>query len=355
MRKIVPGCLLIILASITFLMISCEINNEEPDITANNLKGMFVVCEGNYGTADGDITYYNTSDSTTVKSLYYSANSTEIGDVVQAFAIADTLGFIVVNNSQKVTVVNMKDFSVIKTLDGFSYPRSIIRADENTMYVTNGNGFSGNCIYSIDLETLEKSDTLEISKGLESIISVGSKAYVAVSGGWNNDGNTVIEIDPGTFSIVKTYNVASCPVDLVSDKDKNIWVYCKGMPDYSGYPEVSYTGMGICKINVSTDNVSTFSFSSMSSPGIYNITVSRDGSTIYYLNGGLYAMSASDAILPSASMIGQSFYGVDVDPQTGNIICLDAVNSKAVAYNSAGSLQFDFETSRFPVSVIFSY
>ena len=348
MRKIMLLC-----AGAIIMLVSCE---KDPDngITAKNMKGMFVVCEGNFGSAEGDITWYNPEDGNTVKSLYYSANGTELGDVAQSFIIADTLGLITVNNSQKVTVVNMKDFVAVKNLNNFSYPRSITRANEKTVYVANGNGFADNYIYSIDLTTLKKTDSLEVSTGPETLITAGDKVYATISGGWNNDGNTVIEINPETFEITKTYTVGSCPVDLVADNNKNIWVYCKGVPDYSAYPDISYTGMGLCKIDRTTGNVTTFEFTEMVSPGIYNVAASPDGKTIYYLNDGVFAVASTATSLPASALIDGSFYGIDVDPKSGNLVGLDAVNSKAVVFNTNGIEQYSFETGNFPNSVIFS-
>ncbi len=348
MRKIMLLC-----AGAIIMLVSCE---KDPDngITAKNMKGMFVVCEGNFGSAEGDITWYNPEDGNTVKSLYYSANGTELGDVAQSFIIADTLGLITVNNSQKVTVVSMKSFAMVKNLNNFSYPRGITRANEKTVYVANGNGSADNYIYSIDLTTLKKTDSLVVSKGPESLLTVGDKVYATISGGWNNDGNTVIEINPETFEITKTYTVGSCPVDLVADNNKNIWVYCKGVPDYSAYPDISYTGMGLCKIDRTTGNVTTFEFTEMVSPGIYNVAASPDGKTIYYLNDGVFAVASTATSLPASALIDGSFYGIDVDPKSGNLVGLDAVNSKAVVFNTNGIEQYSFETGNFPNSVIFS-
>ena len=337
------------------IMTACEKTVDDPDITANNLKGMFVVCEGVFGQANGDISFYDSDLNQTTKSLYSSTNGVPIGDVVQSFVIADTLGFIVVNNSQKVTVVNMKDFKAVKTITGFSYPRSVVRTDENTIYVSNGDGYSSNYIYSIDLASLKKTDSLEVTTGPEKLIVANSKVYAAIAGGWNNDGNTVIEIDPSTFTIANTFIVASVPVDVVADKNNNIWAYCKGIPDYSNYPNVTYTNSGISKINVATKIVATFPLTTMSSPGINNISVSKDGNVIYYLNDGLYSMSISATELPASKVIDQLFYGIDVDPRSGKIVCLDASDSKAVVYNSSGVKQNSIETLAFPNSVIFSY
>lgn len=337
------------------VLTSCEKTEDEPPITANNLKGMFVVCEGGFGQANGDITFYNSKSGQTTKSLYYSVNGVALGDIVQSFEIVDTLGFMVVNNSQKVTVVNMKDFKVVRTIDGFSYPRSVVRADENTVYVSNGNGISDNYICSISLTTLEKTNSLPVSTGPEKLIKVNSKVYAAIAGGYNNDGNTVIEIDPLSFSVVNTFTVSSVPVDVAADKDNNIWVYCKGVPDYSNYPDVTYSDAGISKINTSTKTVNSFPITNMSSPGINNIRVSKDGSLVYYLNDALYSMAVTATSLPTSKVVDQYFYGLDVDPQTGDIVCLDADNSKAVVYSSTGTKQTEFETAKFPNSVVFSY
>jgi len=337
------------------VLTSCEKTNDEPPLTVNNLKGMFVVCEGGFGHANGDITFYDSKSEQTTKSLFNSVNGVVLGDVVQSFEIVDTLGFIVVNNSQKVTVVNMKNFKVIKTISGFSYPRSVVRADENSVYVSNGDGSSGNYIYKISLSTLKKTDSLHVSTGPEKLIKANSKVYAAIAGGWNNDGNTVIQIDPSSFSIVNTFNVGSVPVDITSDKDNNLWAYCKGIPDYTNYPNVTYSGAGISKINITTKTVNTLPIADMSSSGINNITVSKDGSVIYFLNDALYSMPLTATTLPASKIVDQQFYGLDVDPQTGNIVCMDAVNLKAVVYDKTGVKQFEVETATFPNSAVFSY
>ena len=353
-NKFFTNCLLALVVTVLFLT-SCEKTEDEPDITANNLKGMFVVCEGIFGQANGDISFYDSKLNQSIKTLYSSVNGIAPGDVVQSFEIVDNLGFIVVNNSQKVTVVDMKDFKVVKTISGFSYPRSVVRADKNSVYVSNGNGTADNYIYSIDLVSLKKTDSLKVTTGPEKLIAVNSKVYAAVAGGWNNDGTTVVEINPATFTISNTFQVAAVPVDIVADKNNHIWAYCKGVADFSNWPNVTYTNAGISKINVSTKAVSTFPFTTMTSSGINNIAASKDGNTIYYLNDGLYSMSSTASVLPAKKLIDQQFYGMDVDPVSGNIVCLDEINSKAVIFNTNGLEQGSFGTARFPNSVVFSY
>lgn len=345
------------LSGAAVLLTSCEETEDTPIIAANNLKGMFVVCEGGGGNANGDITFYNGDSAKPVKNLYFSVNKVALGDVVQSFDIVDSLGFIVVNNSQKIIVVSMKTFKFIKTISGFSYPRNIVRANDNTVYVSNGKGKSkgGNYIYSINLTTLTKSDSIEVATGPEKMIVVNSKVYAAIAGGWENDGKTVVEIDPSTFKITNNFEVASVPVDMVADKNNDIWVFCKGIATYDANWVATYSNSGISKINISTQVVTIFPLATMFASGVNDIASNKDGSLIYYLNDGLYAMSISATALPTTKIVDKLFYGMDVDPESGNIICLDDANSKAVGYNANGEEQFSFETAKFPNSVVFSY
>jgi hypothetical protein len=355
MKKIFLKRMMIFFSGTILLLTSCERTEDEPDITANNLKGMFVVCEGIFGSANGDITYYNPETKQWVKSLYYSVNKVTPGDVVQAFEVLDTLGFLLVNNAQKVVVVNMKDFTKVKTIGGFSYPRSVVRGDEKSVYVSNGNGYSGNYIYKVDLKTLKKTDSLKVTTGPEKLIVAGSKVYASIAGGWKNDGNTVIEIDPLTFRIFNTFKVASVPIDMATDKYNNIWVFCKGVATYDANWNATYSDMGISKINTSTKMVTNYPFTTMKASGLNNIASGRDGSVIYYLNDGLYSMPVTASILPVAKLVDKLFYGVDVDPVFGYILCLDSDNSEAFVYGGSGVEQYHFETAAFPNSVCFSY
>ena len=47
---------MLLCAGVVITLVSCQ-KDPDDDITAKNLKGMFVVCEGNFGSAEGDITW----------------------------------------------------------------------------------------------------------------------------------------------------------------------------------------------------------------------------------------------------------------------------------------------------------
>lgn len=345
---------MILLAVASFSFFSCEEDETTPDITINNLKGMFVVCEGSFSSSNADITYYNPDSLSSIKGLYEKANGTSLGSILQSFQVVDTLGFLVVNNSQKVTVVNMKNFKKIKSIEGFSYPRNVIKATDDVVYISNGNGYADNYVYAISLSTLTKIDSIEVGAGPEKMIKSGSDVYVANSGGFTNEGNTVLRINTSTFKIVASATVGNVPTDLVVDAKNNIWVYCKGVPDYTNYPNVTYSGSAISKI--STNNtITSLPIPAITTSGINCIAIDESGKTIYYVADGTYKMSINDTQLPTTKFNDTAFYGIEVDPATGSIIGLDDVNSKARILNTEGTEIKNFDTGLYPNSICFEY
>src|SRR5690554_4322004 len=99
-------------------------------------KGTFVVCEGAFNTNSGTIMYMN--DTVSISDVFAEVNNRPLGDVVQSMHVYDTLAYIVVNNSQKIEVVNLVTFQSIATIRGVSFPQHVIQV-QNNVFVTNGN------------------------------------------------------------------------------------------------------------------------------------------------------------------------------------------------------------------------
>jgi hypothetical protein len=315
---------------------------------------MFVVCEGGFYTSDADITYYNPDSLSSIKGLYEKANGSSLGSILQSFEIVDTMGFLVVTNSQKITVVSMKNFKKIKSIEGFSYPRNIIKATDNEVYIANGDGNGNNYIYAISLKTLTKTDSIQIGAGPEKMVKINNNVYVANSGGYSNSGNTVSVINTSTFKVTDSYTVGNAPTDLVVDANNNVWVYCKGIPDYTNYPNVTYSGSAISKIT-SDGTVTSLAIPAITTMGINCLAIDNSGKTLYYVADGTYKMSINDTQLPTTKFHNSAFYGIEVDPSNGNIIGLDDVNSKARILNTEGTELKTFDTGLYPNAICFEY
>jgi hypothetical protein len=342
--------LLTIAAIATFT--ACEKTDDTIDSNTKKLKGLFVVCEGGVSNANGDITWYSPDSVKTIQSLYHTVNGTPLGSIFQSFATADTLGFLVVNNSQKLTVVNMNNFKSIKTIENLSYPRCIIQVDANTMYLTNGNGSSNNHIYVLDIPTLSIVDTIKVGKGPESLIKVNNKVYVCNSGGWSTD-NNVMEININTRKVKDTITVAYSPLDIEVDYNDNLWIYCNGGYD-SNYNPLETAK--IYNINTSTNKVIGYYDyeGAAKSYGNYLITMSKDKKSLYFINDAIYKLDITQTTLSASKWVDGSYYAVSTDPDNGDILGLDATNKKAIAYDSnTKTVKYEIETGTSPNAVVF--
>jgi hypothetical protein len=346
---------LALLSAALLTFASCEKEDDAPRVDINNLKGMFVACEGSFSASNGDVSWFHPDSTTSITKLFNTANDYPVGSIVQSFAIVDTLGFLVVNNSQKVTVVNMRNFKFIKSIGGFSYPRNIIKADNNHVLISNGNGYDKCWVYSIDIATLSKADSVEVGRGPEKMIKMDNNIYVTNSGGFTNDDSTVMVINLSTLDVTDTIFVNKVPVDLVSDKNKNIWVYCKGVPDYSTWPNTTYANSGLVKVNLSNKTQTSLEFPKITCQSINNLAIDNAGENLFYITDALYKMSITASQLPTTPFFDNDFYGVDVDPQSGNIVGLDEINSKAVVIDANGNKLYSFDTNSYPNSVTFQW
>ncbi len=85
---------------------------------------VFVVNEGNFGSGDGTISYYNTSANTTELDVFGLKNSSKaLGDVVQSMTVDGDKGYVVVNGDGKLFTVNANTMELINTMTGLSLPR----------------------------------------------------------------------------------------------------------------------------------------------------------------------------------------------------------------------------------------
>jgi len=355
MKKVLNLALGLLVTSLLFVSCSND-DNEIPQ-----LKGNFVL---NEGSANGSISLIDSDDQVTLN-YFASVNSgISLGQYPQSMAMNNEYAYIVVTTGSGagyVEVVTAVDFKHYATLDGFSYPREIAFADGKA-YVSNGNGSDANYakqnneVYVIDLNTMTKTKEIAVGAGPEKMIVSGNKLYVANSGGWSNDDNTVSVIDIDTDEVLKTITVKSCPKDLVKDANGDIWAYCSGVPDYSNYPDVSYTNAGVSKINTDSQTVTSWDFNNTATTGIKNITISKNKKTIYFMSDAVYAMNITDTDLPTTKFVDATFYGMDVNPKNDNLWLCEGTNpGKVLVYSSNGEKLKEFTVGAMPNSTMFSY
>jgi hypothetical protein len=302
---------------------ACE-KNGNPPLKADYSNGIYIVNEGSFQSNNGSISYYDPVDGTIINNVFEAANGRALGDVVQSFAtVGDTAGVIVVNGSAKIEVVDLRTFKTIVAPIPIAYPRYFLPATFTSGYLTAGNlqGY----VYLIDLNTFEIQDSIKVGYGPETIIQLHDMVYVANSGGWGID-STIHKIHLPYNKLNDTIYVGKAPVDMVFDASDNLWVYCKGQAIYSSVPPynlISETDALIQKVDVTGGTI--LWQSEVGAAGDYTATppriaVSPGGESIYYLRpDGVYKIIANSPAIVVTPIIAGSFYGLDVNPDDGNI------------------------------------
>lgn len=327
--------------------------NKKDELTIDLTNGKLIVCEGTFQTNTGDLTLIQ--DTISANSVYQQVNGNPLGDVAQSLAIIDNKAFIVVNNSQKIEVIDMKTTKSIGIIDGFSFPRSITALNSETLLVTNGDGHSNNYVYVIDAKSLTITDSLTVGLGPEKVIVANEKIWICNSGQWTND-NTISVFDATTLDSLTTIEVSDLPIDMVV-KDNNLYVMCKGLTEYAPVEPYEATVISNSKlVSVNTDTYEVSTILDMDHQlGTFSVNVlaiAEDG-TLYYTDDAIYSVDASGN---TEKIIDGYFYSVDVDPTNGNIWVgnTNSITQHTMdVYTNTGTKVTSYNTDKYPNSVIF--
>lgn len=291
-------------------------------------NGILVLHEGNFFGGNASVSFVSDDLSEVTNTIFNDTNESPLGDTAQSMAFNGDLAFIVVNNSQKVEVVNRYSFESVATIsEGFLNPRYIAFANGKG-YVTNwGDGTNPDDDYLavVNLETYSVESTIALPEGPEWILSNENTLYVAQQGGFGQN-NIVSVIDATTNTVGDPITVADRPnsIQLI---DGSLWVLSGGNPAWTG----NETPGQLDKINTTDNSIETsLAFATTEHPNY----LSFDNDTLYYLlNGNVYSMNVSDTALPTSEIIsGVFFYDMNID--NGRLYGVDAKD-----FSSAGSLE----------------
>lgn len=345
------------LLALLVLLFSCKKEEKADETTAREtdyLTGRFAVNEGNFNENNGSISYINISDELT-NDLYLQQNGVEIGDVLQSFTVIGDKGFAVVNNSQKVEVIDLKSFKRTATLSGLTYPRYLADGNNGKAYLSNGNA-SGE-IKVIDLANNSIESTIAVGNGPEKMLVHGGYLYVCNNGGVLTD-NRVTVIDLSDHSIVTNVVVGDRPIDVIADAFGNVWVLCSGETLYDvNWSVVGHTNAMLYRISANSLSVTASEQIGINGDHPMNIEISPAGNIIYYENNGIFAFDLISGEFPGVEIVNDDRGSLNVDPNSGEIwsASVSDFSSPSVlnVYSTSGALIKSFNTGIGTNSVAF--
>jgi len=318
---------------------------------ASLLGGVFIVNEGNFMYGNASLSFYDPATRILQNDLFYSANGLPLGDVAQSMIIRDNLGYIVINNSGKVYVINTSDGKYVGKITGLTSPRYFHFVNSEKAYITD--------LYAGQI-TIVNPKTYQITGSIlttghastEQMIQWNDFLFVTC---WSFD-NTVLVIDTRTDTVVDEIKTGKQPGGLVLDKYNKIWVLCDGGWSKSG--TTSRIPM-LQRIDPVTRTIEkSFSLTADAKPSRLAINGTRD--SLLFINDGIWKLGVNQLTLgdnPFLSTQNHLYYSLAVDPKTSEIYLSDAIDylQRGLIYRLSplGAKVDSFKTGIIPAAFCF--
>lgn len=317
------------------LITACSRNNDipEPDAKNNFTNGYLIANEGSYGIPNAEVTFVSKDFGQILQNIFKGTNEGEqLGDVLQDVGIDNNYAYLVLNNSNKVKVVDR--FTFIKAgeiTEQLLQPRYIAFLN-NSIYVTNNATFV-NVYDSRNGSFIKK---INLNAPAERIVAAGTELYVQNAA--YGIGNKISYLNAGSNTLNSQFTVPNGQIQkLIADSGKAYAIASDTTSPDSYIYQIS--GGAITKTIPLT--------------GIQNaMNLCLEGGNFYFTSGlKIYKMSTSATTAPTAPIVTATqsvpysgLYGFNV--LDGKIFTADAngftTASKVTVYDTSGNLMTSF-------------
>lgn len=284
--------------------------------------GIFILNEGNFGQGNGSLSFLNLDSLKIGSDIFGQANNRPLGDVPLSMLIIEKEGWIVVNNSAKIEVVNLENLKSVATIAISGSPRFMLQVSDNKLYVSN---FSSGRIFIINIRNYQVENEILLPGSAENLVMAAGKVFAAF---WSDyyfpelENNRLFVIDPASDTMVDSVLVGKEPNSMVVDKNGKLWVLCSGGFLHEELPSL----LRINPVNLNVEiNLQFSEFNSSPS----SLCANGNADTLYFLNQGIFRMAISDNNLPDTALIpenGHLFYTLCVHPGNSFIFATDAID-----------------------------
>lgn len=317
--------------------ISC--NDEDTGPSGIYSNGIFISNQGSYQKNNGSVSFYSYDADTVINNIFELKNGSPLGDIVQSVTISGEQCYIVVNNSNKIEVVDRHTFESLGTIV-VNQPRYMVVNNEKA-YVSS---WDDNSIKVVNLSDYTICNSIFVGEGPEELVLYNTSLFVTNGGIYGYD-STVSVIDIESESVTNSIVVGYNPKDLVLDNSGNLWVLCMGREIYDAtwtYIE-DHTPSALYRITLN-DFSSITQYSLFEDQHPSQLDINSNNKILYvgagYGFNGLYAVDIEASTI--IKIIDKSLTGFNYDESTGNLMVLITPNytqgGELRSYNSNGTL-----------------
>ncbi len=325
---------------ISILMAFWACPNVEPDdIKHKNFKketGFFIVNEGIFQQANASVSFYDRKNDSLYEHIFKNANNEVPGDILQSIYFYNEKGYLVLNNSGWINVVDIRYFNKKDKIEGFVSPRYFFPISKEKAYVTDL--YSG-YIYIIDLNQNNISNKIFTGRWTEKMTFLDKKLYISCPWFYTKPASkTILVVDTENDIITDSIMAGISPGDIGFDKNNILWVLNNGN-------NLKSIHGSIYKIDTETKTVlDSFVFENTLKIFGSSMKFSAEKDSIFVLYNEVYVFSTEGNIFPKKiiSRNNRNLYGMNLDNESHNIFVTDAMNfaekGKVYIYSKQGVL-----------------
>ncbi len=370
--------ILFVLAMLSLLATSCRKDAPPPTEQVTTLfapnpssvvKGVYLLNEGNFNANKATLDYVDYTTGLYRKNIYNQVNpevTKGLGDVGNDMAVYGSKLYVVVNNSNKVEILNAKTGKRITQIDLLNC--RYITFQQNKAYVSaylsaigNANAPNG-IIAEIDTASLQIERRVTVGRQPEEMAIINNNLYVANSGGYSppNYERTVSVVDLASFTETRRIDVAINLNQIKADRYGDLYITSRG--DYLSIPPKLYV------VNAQSGQIKKVI-------DIPARTIALDDDQLYIIstNNGNTQQKYTYQILNvnTETLLGQPFitdgtdqtitqpYGLAINPVTKEVLLTDARDyvtpGTLYCFDTNGKKKWQVTTGDVPAHFAFIY
>ena len=342
------------------LFTGCDSDSDTPIDTPLGAydDGILILNQGNFGQNNSTISFLSNDFENFQANAFNAVNpGVQLGDTAQDLGFFEEKAFVILNNSDKIEIINRFTLETISTISqGLNNPR-YIAFSAGKAFVTNwGDGTNPNddfvAVFSLADHSLLQN--IPVAEGPERILAHNSKIYVAHKGGFNFN-NQISVLNANNNQVETTLQVSDVP-EAMAVYNNQMYVLTSGLPAWSG----NETAGNLHIINLENlTQTNSFAFATHEHPNHLKI----DNNQLFYtLDAEVFATNLNFTALPTTPIITmnpQGVYGIyGFEVHNNQIFVADAAdfnsNGKIFIYNLSGQLIHERTAGVIPAGFYFN-
>lgn len=285
----------------------------------NQHPKVFIANEGVFGNGNASLSFIDLEEHKVFNNIFGQKNERVLGDVLQSIYGDEKNLYLLVNNSNKIVVVDKKSFEYLGEIP-VQQPRYMVFIGEGKALVSS---MYRSRLYIVDLEGRRVESEVPLNfNNTEGMLEVDDKVYIAP---WSPSCNYVYQFDKGSRSIEDSIYISGfAPTSMVLDKNGKVWVLA-GNPHFNVASTLTQIDPGSKQILKSiTFPAGAETIKPVTNPekdAIYYLGVDYNGNSNAY--NGLFKINIDADAAPTEPILRahdlQYFWGLGVDPGTGKV------------------------------------